>query len=274
MVRTGNRDVHGEVLGWKVTERFDITSQGEAAERLCDKWNLTREELDDYASESHRRAADAADRGYFQREIVPITPANWCERNAPSNQALSNQDTVTADETIRRDTSRAKLANLRPSFRTDGRLTAGNSSQIADGAAAALLMSGAALDRFGVRPRGRIVATVTVGSDPELMLTGPIAAARLAASRANLRLDDIALFEVNEAFAPVPLIWMRELGIGPERLNISGGAIALGHPLGATGARIMSSLLANLERTRARYGLQAICCNGGMATASVIERLE
>ena len=265
----GNRDVHGVPFGWRLNQRFALTSQGEAAERLCDLWNLSREALDDYAIESHARAARAADAGYFGREIVPLALADWCERDDPASDTV-----VRADETIRRETSREKLAALKTSFRPEGgRVTAGNASQISDGAAAVLLMAGEHARALGVRPRARIVAAATVGSDPVLMLTGPIAATRKVLARAGLTLDDIDLFEVNEAFAPVPMVWMREFGVGHDRLNVNGGAIALGHPLGASGARIMTTLLHEMERRRVRYGLQAICCAGGLGTATLIERL-
>jgi acetyl-CoA acyltransferase len=166
-----------------------------------------------------------------------------------------------------------KLATLKTSFRDDGKLTAGNSSQISDGAALLLLMSGAAVDRLRVKPRARIRAFTTVGSDPTLMLTGPVAATRKVLEKAGLGVEDIDLFEVNEAFASVPLMWAQELGVSHDKLNVNGGAIALGHPLGASGARIMTSLLHELERRGARYGLQAICCAGGMGTATLIERI-
>ena len=265
----GNRDVHGQPFGWKLLERFEQVPQGEAAERVADRWGLSRAALDDYALHSQRRAAAAADLGYFAREIVPVPVHEWSE----TRDAVAGV-TFREDETIRRDTSAEKLATLKTSFRPDGRVTAGNSSQISDGAAALLLMSGEfarALDRPG---RARILAIATVGSDPTLMLTGPVAATRLVLARAGLALSDIDLFEVNEAFAPVPLMWMRETGVAHERLNVNGGAIALGHPLGASGARIMTTLLHELERRDATLGLQAICCAGGLATATIIERLR
>ena len=264
----GNRDVHGEPFGWLASQRFDLVSQGEAAERIVDAWNLSREDLDDYAVQSHRRAAAATDSGFFRDEIVPIPVASLSE-NRESAAAL-----FTNDETIRRDTSQEKLAKLKTSFRPQGRITAGNASQISDGAAAVLLMSENAAQRLGVKARARIRALTTVGSDPTLMLTGPIAATKKVLQRAGLTKEDIDLYEVNEAFACVPLMWMRELGMSNERLNVNGGAIALGHPLGASGARIMTTLLHELERRQARFGLQAICCAGGMATATIIERLD
>jgi acetyl-CoA acyltransferase len=178
-----------------------------------------------------------------------------------------------ADETIRPGTAIEKLATLKTSFRPDGRLTAGNSSQISDGAAVLLLMSADKARALGLKPRARVRAVTTVGSDPTLMLTGPIASTHKVLAKAGLRLDDIDLFEINEAFAPVPLVWMKEVGVGPDRLNVNGGAIALGHPLGASGARLMVSMLHELERRGGRYALQAICCAGGMGTATILERL-
>ena len=265
----GNRDVHGVPFGWRLNERFALTSQGEAAERLCDLWNLTREQLDDFALTSQTRAARAADAGYFDREIVPVDIGQWCERGDPPVA-----EALRADETIRRDTSRERLASLKASFRPEGgRVTAGNASQISDGAAGVLLMAAERAQASGLQPRARIRAVATVGSDPVLMLTGPIAATRKVLARAGLTLNDIDLFEVNEAFAPVPLIWMQEFGIAHDRVNVNGGAIALGHPLGASGARIMTSMLHELERRKGRFALQTICCAGGLGTATIIERL-
>jgi acetyl-CoA acyltransferase len=265
----GNRDVHGVPFGWRLNERFALTSQGEAAERLCDLWNLTREQLDDFALTSQARAARAADAGFFDREIVPVDIGQWCERGDPPVA-----EALRADETIRRDTSRERLASLKASFRPEGgRVTAGNASQISDGAAGVLLMAAERAQASGLQPRARIRAVAAVGSDPVLMLTGPIAATRKVLARAGLTLDDIDLFEVNEAFAPVPLIWMQEFGIAHDRVNVNGGAIALGHPLGASGARIMTSMLHELERRKGRFALQTICCAGGLGTATIIERL-
>ena len=265
----GNRDVHGVPFGWRLNERFALTSQGEAAERLCDLWNLTREQLDDFALTSQARAARAADAGYFDREIVPVDIGQWCERGDPPVV-----EALRVDETIRRDTSLERLASLKASFRPEGgRVTAGNASQISDGAAGVLLMAAERAQASGLQPRARIRAVATVGSDPVLMLTGPIAATRKVLARAGLTLDDIDLFEVNEAFAPVPLIWMQEFGIAHDRVNVNGGAIALGHPLGASGARIMTSMLHELERRKGRFALQTICCAGGLGTATIIERL-
>ncbi|TVT55037.1 MAG: thiolase family protein [Azoarcus sp. PHD] len=265
----GNREIYGEAFGWMAAERYELTSQGEAAERIADKWSLSREALDAFSVESHRRAAAAAEAGYFRHEIVPVPVSALKERM----YAEPTPDVFDADETIRPATRPEKLATLKSSFREDGKLTAGNSSQISDGAAVLLLMSGDAVKRLKVKPRARIRAFTTVGSDPTLMLTGPIGATRKVLSMAEVSVDEVELFEVNEAFAPVPMIWMKELGVPHHKLNVNGGAIALGHPLGASGARIMTSMLHELERRRGRYGLQAICCAGGMGTATLIERL-
>ena len=264
----GNREIYGEPFGHLLKARFDLTGQGEAAERISDLWGFSRADLDAFALESQRRAATAQDAGAFVDEIAPIRPDDWAEPDAAPTGAL-----FSADETIRRDTSAERLAGLKPSFRDGGRVTAGNASQISDGAAALLLMSADRARALGLTPRARIRSHVTVGSDPALMLTGPVEATRQALARAGLGTDDVALFEVNEAFAPVPMMWMRETGVGPDRLNVNGGAIALGHPLGASGARIMTSLLHAMERQDVQFGLQAICCAGGLGTATVLERM-
>jgi acetyl-CoA acyltransferase len=265
----GSRDVHGEPFGWNLKERFELTSQGEAAERVSDKWQLNRDQLDDFAIESHRSAVAAADGGFFDREITEVLTSTWSEKESTNNSM------VTRDETILRDTSRERLATLKTSFRQErGRITAGNASQISDGAAALILMSRRRAEELKLRPGARIIATTIVGSDPALMLTGPIPATHRVLDRAGLTPDDIDLFEVNEAFAPVPMAWMKEVGVSRDRQNVNGGAIALGHPLGASGARIMTTLLHELERRQGRYGLQSICCAGGMARATLIERLS
>ena len=265
-----NRDLHGEAFGWMATERYELTSQGEAAERIADKWNLSRDMLDDYAYVSHQRAAAASDAGFFNSQLVAVPVAALREKNL-----VDPVEPLLFDETIRRDTSREKLSTLKTSFRPEnGRVTAGNSSQISDGAAALLIMNAQVARQHGLRARARIVAFTTVGADPTLMLTGPIAATAKVLKKAGLSINDIDLFEVNEAFAAVPLAWMHETGVSHDRLNVNGGAIALGHPLGASGARLMTTLLNELERRGARYGLQAICCAGGLGTATIIERLD
>lgn len=266
----GNRDVHGEPFGWLLNERFHLTSQGEAAERISDLAEFSRQDHDAYAMESHRRAAAAADAGYFDDQIVPVDIDALAEATATETRGV-----VDADQTIRRDTTAEKLAGLKAVFRTeDGRVTAGNASQICDGAAAVMLMSSDKAAELGIKPRARIRAVTVVGSDPELMLTGPVAATRKVLDIAGLNIDDVDLFEVNEAFACVPLLWMKELGVSHKKLNVNGGAIALGHPLGASGARIMVTLLAEMERRQGRFGAQAICCAGGMGTATILERLD
>ena len=265
----GNREIYGDAFGWKASELYELTSQGEAAERVADKWSLSRTQLDQFAVESHRRASIASDGGLFKPEIVPVDVPLWADKewSEPLPSVFS------ADETIRPGTHAEKLATLKSSFREEGKLTAGNSSQISDGAAVLLLMSADAVKRLGVKPRAKIVSFATVGSDPTLMLTGPIAATYKVLQKAGLDVSDIDIFEVNEAFAPVPMMWMKELGVEQSRLNVNGGAIALGHPLGASGARIMTSMIHELERRDGRYALQSICCAGGMGTATLIERV-
>lgn len=263
-----NRAIHGEAFGWMVSERYELTSQGEAAERIADKYGFDRDALDDFAAESHRRAAAATDAGYFRTETVSVPVGDLAEKDWEGPR-----DTLDADQTIRRDTSREKLSTLKTSFRENGRVTAGNASQISDGAAVVLLASEAAVKKYGLTPLARVMSVAVVGADPVMMLEGPIAASQKAAALAGLSFDDIALFEVNEAFASVPLMWMQQTGVGAERLNVNGGAIALGHPLGATGARLATSLIHELGRTGQKYGLQAICCAGGLATATVYENL-
>ncbi|MCL6487876.1 MAG: thiolase family protein [Alicyclobacillus mali] len=244
-----------------LTKRFQIVPQGFSAEMIADKWQISREEMDAFSLESHQKAARAEDAGLFDRERVPV------ENVGPEKV------TVTNDEGIRRDTSLEKLGGLKPSFRPDGRVTAGNASQISDGAAAVLLMSGEKAAKLGLKPRARIVSRVVVGVDPVIMLTGVIPATRKALDRAGLNLEDIDVIEINEAFASVVLAWKREIEPDMARVNPRGGAIALGHPLGASGARIMTTLLHELEDTGGRYGLQVMCIGFGMATGTVIERL-
>jgi acetyl-CoA acyltransferase len=240
-------------------EMYPLTHQGISAEMIAAKWEIPREELDAYSLHSHQLAAAATDNGYFDREIMSV--------------ALADGSSFTRDEGIRRDTTLEKLAALQPSFKPDGVITAGNSSQISDGAAAVLLMTQEKASELGLRPRARIVAQKVVGVDPVMMLTGPIPATRQVLAKAGLTLGDIDLFEVNEAFAPVVLTWKRELDPDMERVNVNGGAIALGHPLGCSGTRLMTTLLHELERRGARYGLQTMCCGGGLGTATIIERL-
>lgn len=265
----GNREIYGEAFGWLLEQSFEMTGQGEAAERVAERWQLNREALDAFAVSSHQRAAHAAQNGFFDNEIVEVPVEHLREKSWTEE----TPDTLAADETIRPNSNVEKLATLSTSFREDGRLTAGNSSQISDGAALLLLASKAACDTLNLKPRARIVSFTTVGSDPTLMLTGPVAASKKVLAQSGMSVDDVDIFEVNEAFASVPLMWMQEMGVSQDKLNVNGGAIALGHPLGASGARIMTGMLNELERRQARYGLQAICCAGGMGTATLIERL-
>jgi acetyl-CoA acyltransferase len=232
-----------------------LLHQGISAEMVAAKWGISREELDEFAAQSHCRAAAAERNGWTRHEIFAC---NGLE----------------ADEGVRANPDLARMRALKPVFRENGVITAANSSQVSDGAGAVLLASGRKCDELGLKKRARIVARAAVGSDPELMLTGPIPATKKALSMGNLRLEDIDAFEINEAFACVPLAWARETGASLDRLNVQGGAVAHGHPLGGTGAVLMTKLVNILERTGARYGLQSMCIGFGMATATVIERVN
>jgi acetyl-CoA acyltransferase len=261
-VPMGSARMGADPFGPRVRARFDLVPQGVSAELIADKWGLTREHLDAFSVESHRRAAAASEAGGFAGEIVPIGD-------------------LTRDETIRPGSTVEKLATLQPAFGTehyrqrfphlDWKVTAGSSSQLTDGASALLLMSEERAAALGLRPRARILASAVVGDDPTLMLTGPIPATRKVLARCGLSIDRIDAVEVNEAFAPVPLAWLAEFPIDPARLNPRGGAIALGHPLGASGARLMTTMLHHLEQTGGRYGLQTMCEAGGMANATILE---
>lgn len=244
--------------------RYKIVPQGVSAELIAKRWSLSREDLDGFSLASHQKAVNAAEAGHFHAEIVPL--------DVP--QADGSVKTVVMDEGPRPATSLEKLASLVPVFQQNGVVTAGNSSQISDGAAAVLLMSAVKAKELGLKPRARLVSRVVVGSDPTLMLTGPIPATELALGRAGLKISDIDIFEVNEAFASVPLAWAKELRVDLAKVNPNGGAIALGHPLGASGARLMTSMLSELERTGGRFGLQTMCEGYGMANATIIERLD
>lgn len=236
-----------------------LIHQGLSAELVAEKWNLTREELDDYAFESHLRAGRAIETGVFADQILPVT--------------LPDGETFAADQGVRRPPDREKMRALKPVFKEDGRITAGNSSQVSDGAAALLLASASAVGRYNLSPLARIAARVVVGSDPTLMLDGVIPATRRVLQRAGLTLDDMDVVEINEAFACVPLAWAKELHPDMAKVNPNGGAIAHGHPLGATGAILMTKLVHELHRIGGRYGLQTMCIGHGMATATIIERV-
>jgi acetyl-CoA acyltransferase len=248
----------------KLMEAYEIINQGLSAERIAQKWALSREELDAYSVRSHEKALYAITEGRFNKEIVPVEVLN----------EDGSRGTFSVDEGPRPGTSMTILGGLKTVFDENGRITAGNASQMSDGASAVLLMSRQKAEELGLTPRARIVARSVVGSDPTLMLTGPIAASKKVLAKANLLIEDMDLYEVNEAFAPVPLAWLKELDADPEKLNPNGGAIALGHPLGATGTKLLVSLLHELERTNGRYGLLSICEGMGMANATIIERLS
>ncbi len=252
----------GVPLTESLSKRYDLPrgwfDQAHGAEMIARQWNITREQLDHFSLQSHQRAAAAQAEGRFMREIMPVQTANG---------------SFTVDEGIRPNTSLEKLAALQPAFPGLELITAGNASQISHGASAMLIATPEMAQQLGLRPRARVVSFAVVGVDPVTMLTGPIPATRKALDRAGLSVSDIDLFEVNEAFASVVLAWQQEIGAPWNRVNVNGGAVALGHPLGATGTRIMATLLHELERREGRYGLVAICEGGGMANATIIERL-
>ena len=247
----------------EMMSQYTLTSQGVSAEKIAEKWGISRADTDQFGFESQMKAAKARDEGRFKKEILPIEVT-----------LEGVETTFDTDEGIRDTTTVEKLGTLNPPFKEDGVHTAGNSSQISDGAAAVLLMSGAKAKDLGVTPRARIVAQAVVGSDPELMLTGPITATPKVLDKAGLKLEDMDLIEINEAFAAVVLAWQKELSPDMSKVNVNGGAIALGHPLGCTGAKLMTTLLHELERTDGQYGLQTMCCGGGLGTATIIERLS
>jgi acetyl-CoA acetyltransferase family protein len=253
----------GVPLTESLAKRYDLPrgwfDQAHGAEMIARQWNITRERLDQFSLQSHQRAAAAQAAGRFKDEIIPVT--------------LPDGSSFSADEGIRPDTSLDKLASLQPAFPGLELITAGNASQISDGASAMLIATPDLAHQLDMRPRARFVSFAVVGVDPVTMLTGPIPATRKALARAGLSVSDIDLFEVNEAFASVLLAWQHEIGAPWERVNVNGGAVALGHPLGATGTRIMATLVHELERRAGRYGLVAICEGGGMANATIIERL-
>ena len=249
----GFSDPFSGSVGWRARYGSEALSQFRSAEMIARKWDITRAELDAFAFESHQRALRAIDAGIFDREIAPLGP-------------------ISQDEGPRRDSTLDKMAALKP-LEEGGLLTAAAASQISDGAAALLIVSERALKEHGLKPRARIHHLSVRGADPVWMLTAPIPATAWALSKAGMRLDQIDLIEINEAFASVVLAWQRETGADMARVNVNGGAIALGHPLGATGARLMTSLLHELERTGGRYGLQTMCEGGGQANVTIIERL-
>jgi acetyl-CoA acyltransferase len=260
-----NSQAPGAPFGPLMLQRYNnrLVHQGISADLIAHKWEISREELDAFSLESHRRAARATEEGRFKSQILPIP--------------VKNEDGSTSmferDEGIRSDTSLEKLASLKPSFKADGLITAGNSSQISDGAAALLIMERQTAERLGLRPRARFVSFSLAGDDPIYMLTAPIPATFKVLDRAGLTLDQIDLVEINEAFASVVQAWQKETRADLSRVNVNGGAVAIGHPLGASGARLMTFLLNELERSGGRYGLQTMCEGGGMANGTIIERI-
>jgi acetyl-CoA acyltransferase len=240
-------------------ERYALVPQGISAEMIADEWEISRSEMDELALRSHRLAHQATEEGRFERETVPFKV---------------NGSTYVADQGIRPDTTLEALAGLKPAFRPDGgKVTAGNASQISDGAAAVLLMSAEKAAELGVTPRARILDQTTVGVDPVMMLTGPIPATRKLLERNRMTMDDVDLVEINEAFASVVLAWQRELEPDMDRVNVNGGAMALGHPLGSTGARLLTTLLHEMERSDAETGLVTMCCGGGLGTGTLLQRV-
>jgi len=253
----------GYPFGPAVTARYPgLVPQGLSAEMVAERWGITREANDRLSLESHERAARATDEGRFDREIVPITVATE-----------DGESEMRVDEGFRRGSSLEKLATLKPAFKPDGVVTAANSSQITDGSAAILIMSEEKANTLGLKPRARFHAFSVVGVDPVSMLTGPIPATTKVLERGGLTLDQIDIVEINEAFAPVVLAWEKEHHPDMEKVNPNGGAIAIGHPLGCSGARLMATMLCELERTGGRFGLQTMCEGGGMANGTIIERL-
>jgi len=254
----------GQPFGPLMMRRYNnvMFHQGIGAEMMAERWKVSRGELDAFSLESHRRAARATEEGRFCNEITPVPVET-------GNGVVH----ITRDEGIRPDASLQKMATLKPAFKPDGVITAGNSSQISDGAAAVLIMERGLAERLGLRPRARFVEFALAAEDPVIMLSAPIPATRKILKRAGLSLEDIDRIEINEAFASVVLAWQRELGADLSKVNVNGGAVALGHPLGASGARLLTTLVHELERSGGRYGLQRMCEVGGMANATLIERM-
>ena len=242
----------------ELMQRYNLIPQGLSAEMIADKWEIPRSELDELALRSHQLAHRATEEGRFEKEIVPMP---------------INGSTYVTNQGIRPDTTLEALAELKPAFKPDGKITAGNSSQISDGAAAVLLMAREKAEALGLTPRARILDQTTVGVDPVIMLTGPIPATQRLLERNGMTIDDIDLIEINEAFAPVVAAWRRELEPDMDRVNVNGGAMALGHPLGSTGARLITTLLHELERTDKEIGLVTMCCGGGLGTGTVLQRI-
>jgi acetyl-CoA acyltransferase len=249
---------HGAAFTPQLLELYNLVPQGISAEMIADKWEIPRSELDEIGLRSHQLAHQATEEGRFEREIIP-----W----------QSNGEVLVKDQGIRPDSSLEALSQLKPAFKEDGKITAGNSSQISDGAAAVLLTTPEKAAELGLKPRAKIVDQTTVGVDPVIMLTGPIPATKTLLERNGMQISDIDLIEINEAFASVVAAWRRELEPDMDRVNVNGGAIALGHPLGSTGARLITTLLHELERSDKEVGLVTMCCGGGLGTGTLIQRV-
>ncbi|MGA7435015.1 MAG: thiolase family protein [Solirubrobacterales bacterium] len=250
---------YGYAYSPELLEQYDLVNQGISAEMIADKWGISRTDMDELAVRSHANALRATEEGRFDREMIPVTV---------------NGEVLKTDQGIRPGTSVEGLAGLKPAFKEDGNVTAGNASQVSDGAAALLLMSREKADELGLKPRAKILDQTSIGVDPVIMLTGPIPATRKLLERNSMSMDDIDLVEVNEAFASVVLAWEKELNPDMDRVNVNGGAIALGHPLGSTGARLMTTLLHEMERDDREIGLLTMCCGGGIGTGTLLQRIN
>jgi acetyl-CoA acyltransferase len=260
----------GPTVGMRYADVGGLVPQGISAELIADKWGLSREDLDAFGARSQQLAEQATTEGRFDREIIPVVEKRL---DKETRKVIESKDLVKADEGIRPGTTAETLAALKPAFKPDGKVTAGNSSQITDGAAAVLIMSEERANQLGLTPRARFVDFALAGVDPVTMLTGPIPATGKVLEKAKLTMGDMDLTEINEAFASVVLAWEKELHPDMAKVNVNGGAIALGHPLGCSGAKLMATLVNELERTGGRYGLQTMCEGGGMANATIIERV-
>jgi acetyl-CoA acyltransferase len=260
----------GPKVGLRYADGGGLVPQGISAEMIADKWGLSRDDLDAFSAESQARASRATAEGRFENEIIPVRSIH---RDKETGDVSESDELVTRDEGIREGTTVETLGNLKPAFKPDGKVTAGNSSQITDGASAALIMSEEEAAELGLRPRARFHTFALAGVDPVMMLTGPIPSTAKVLEKSGLTVEDIDLFEVNEAFASVVLAWQLETGADLSKVNVNGGAVALGHPLGGSGTKLLATLLNELERTGGRYGLQTMCEGGGMANATIIERL-
>jgi acetyl-CoA acyltransferase len=260
----------GPTVGLRYEPVGGLVPQGISAEMIADRYGLSRQELDIFSAGSQQKAATATAEGRFDREILPVTLKH---KDKETGKVTESDELVTADEGVRPDTTAETLANLKPAFKPDGKVTAGNSSQITDGASAVLIMSEEKASALGLTPRARFHAFTVIGVDPVTMLLGPIPATTRVLERAKLGIEDIDLVEINEAFASVVLAWEKDLHPDMSKVNVNGGAIALGHPLGCSGTKLMATLVNELERTGGRYGLQTMCEGGGMANGTIIERL-